>query len=98
MKERSDQLVERATIYFAPRFDAPNPSARATKSEDQITKLYLCDGEVLDCPKTSCYKNNGDCRHTTDVSHALNHDCERCFVSDDFGHLWETGEATAQKE
>ena len=34
--------------------------------------MYLCDGEVPECEKTSCYKNGGPCRHTTDVDHAMN--------------------------
>lgn len=36
------------------------------------TVLYLCDGAVEACPKTSCYKRGHECCHTTDVTHALN--------------------------
>ena len=31
--------------------------------------FYLCDGERENCKKRNCYKNGGDCRHTTDISH-----------------------------
>lgn len=34
--------------------------------------FYLCDGERENCKKRNCYKNGGDCRHTTDISHAMN--------------------------
>ncbi len=35
--------------------------------------LYLCDGEKPECKKSMCYKNGrGECRHTTDVKHAIN--------------------------
>ena len=27
--------------------------------------LYLCDGAVEACPKTSCYKRGHECCHTT---------------------------------
>lgn len=30
--------------------------------------FYLCDG----CPRSNCYKNGGECRHTKDVCHACN--------------------------
>ena len=34
--------------------------------------LYVCDGKVPACAKTFChYNGTGDCRHTTDESHAL---------------------------
>ena len=34
--------------------------------------LYVCDGKVPACAKTFCYYNGtGECRHTTDESHAL---------------------------
>lgn len=34
--------------------------------------LYLCDGNVETCSKTGCYKRGFECRHTTDVAHAIN--------------------------
>ncbi len=34
--------------------------------------FYLCDGEREDCKKRRCYKNGGDCMHTTDIRHAIN--------------------------
>lgn len=35
---------------------------------------YLCDGEKEDCKKKYCYKNTKEnpCRHTKDISHAVN--------------------------
>ena len=40
--------------------------------------LFLCDGEVPTCKKSSCYKNAGRkdscpvCHYTADVTHAVN--------------------------
>ncbi len=34
--------------------------------------FYLCDGERENCKKRTCYKNGGNCRHTTDINHAVN--------------------------
>lgn len=53
------------------------------------TVLYLCDGAVEDCTKTSCYKRGHECHHTTDVTHALNPE-PRNLVPDGQGNLWET--------
>lgn len=53
------------------------------------TVLYLCDGAVEDCLKTSCYKRGHECRHTTDAVHALNPE-PRNLVPDGQGNLWET--------
>ena len=53
-----------------------------------VNHLYLCDGEVPSCSKTACYKRGLECRHTTDVTHALNPE-PRHFEPDDCGHLWE---------
>lgn len=34
--------------------------------------LYVCDGQVADCPKSHChYNGTGRCRHTTNVGNAL---------------------------
>lgn len=33
---------------------------------------YLCDGKSCQDP-IYCYKNGSDCRHTTDLDHALNY-------------------------
>ena len=52
------------------------------------TVLYLCDGAVEACPKTSCYKRGRECRHTTNAVHALNSE-PRNLVSDEQGNLWE---------
>lgn len=51
--------------------------------------LYLCDGAVESCTKTGCYKRGHECRHTTDVTHALNSEDKRHFVPDGDGNLWE---------
>ena len=34
--------------------------------------FYLCDGKSENCKKRCCYKKWGDCRHTSDINHALN--------------------------
>lgn len=34
--------------------------------------FYLCDGKVEKCSKRTCYKNGGDCKHTSDIEHAKN--------------------------
>lgn len=34
--------------------------------------FYLCDGERENCKKRTCYKNGGNCRHTTNINHAMN--------------------------
>lgn len=34
--------------------------------------FYLCDGEVPECKKRSCYKRGGECKHTTNIKHAAN--------------------------
>ncbi len=34
--------------------------------------FYLCDGQKEDCPRKFCYKNDGICKHTTDINHAMN--------------------------
>ncbi len=52
------------------------------------TVLYLCDGAVEACPKTSCYKRGYECRHTTDVIHTLNPEPHN-LVPDEQGNLWE---------
>lgn len=51
--------------------------------------LYLCDGTVESCRKTSCYKRGRECRHTTDADHALTSE-PRHLVPDEQGNLWET--------
>ena len=51
--------------------------------------LYLCDGNVETCSKTGCYKRGWECRHTTNVAHAINPEGSRRFVPDEAGNLWE---------
>lgn len=34
--------------------------------------FYLCDGEVPECRKKGCYKNGGECKHTSNIKHAIN--------------------------
>lgn len=54
--------------------------------------LYLCDDNVETCSKTGCYKRGWECRHTTDVAHAINLEGSRRFVPDQAGNLWETND------
>jgi len=35
--------------------------------------LYLCDGNVESCRKTSCYKNGGECKLTIHQENSLTH-------------------------
>ena len=51
--------------------------------------MYLCDGEVETCTKTGFYKNGWDCRHTSNIDHALNPANKRKFIVSKFGDLWE---------
>lgn len=44
---------------------------------NEVKKVfYLCDGEVPECGKSICYKNEiskeGYCKHTTNIGHAIN--------------------------
>lgn len=34
--------------------------------------FYLCDGKVPECPKTRCYQHGNECRHTSNIEHAIN--------------------------
>lgn len=55
-----------------------------------MSKIFvLCDGEVESCKKTGCYKNGGDCRHTTDTKHAINPPEKRKFIVTRQGDNWE---------
>lgn len=52
--------------------------------------FVLCDGKVESCRKTGCYKNGGECRHTTDIKHAINPTEKREFVKTGLEHdNWE---------
>lgn len=42
--------------------------------------FVLCDGKVEECDKRGCYKNGGECRHTTDTKHAINPPEKRRFI------------------
>lgn len=46
--------------------------------------FYLCDGNVPECTKEHCYKQTDDdpCRHTSDISHAINYRLECLLESD----------------
>jgi len=56
--------------------------------------FYLCDGEVPECTKTSCYKNGGPCRHTSNASYAKN------FLPGRGSNetLWEGGPSSLREE
>lgn len=41
-------------------------------TEAKVRVFYLCDGKVPGCNKSSCYTNGGECRHTSDITHAEN--------------------------
>lgn len=45
--------------------------------------IYLCNGKVPYCRKTSCYLNGGLCGHTTNEVYALNPPDERVFDDGD---------------
>ncbi len=55
---------------------------------NKSTILYLCDGKVPTCRKTECYKQGRNCRHTSDVNHALNPEPHH-FEPDEQGNMWE---------
>lgn len=57
-------------------------------SENNPKLLYLCDGNIQTCKKDWCYKNGGECKHTTNEEHARNKDSHN-FTPDDRGNLWE---------
>ena len=52
-----------------------------------MNTFYLCDGDVPECKKTGCYKNGGECRHTSDPIHAINFEHE--FKTTARGDFWE---------
>jgi hypothetical protein len=55
---------------YLTKYDVYRTNKKETKQVKRI--FYLCDGERENCKKRNCYKNGGDCRHTTDISHAMN--------------------------
>ena len=55
------------------------------KGGGRIDKIFfLCDGEREKCKKRGCYKNGGNCRHTTDISHAMNFERRGKYKSGSF--------------
>lgn len=58
--------------------------------------MFLCDGNVPDCPKTNCYRSDGFCKHTSDVKHAVN------FVRKSTGRyseiVWEDGSPSMKRQ
>lgn len=40
--------------------------------DDQEKVFFLCDGKVDGCIRRNCFAYGGECRHTTDVKHAIN--------------------------
>ena len=73
--------------YKDPRGNEMNQEqtkiSQPDKPEEQLSQesdrkvFYLCDGNVPECKKTFCYQNGGECRHTSDIKHALNFDIPR---------------------
>lgn len=80
MNKNTNQLLNEAIALIEqdPNFRTGAASSHlfvyGTRAPTKRNKtiLYLCDGAVEACPKTSCYKRGRECRHTTDVTHALN--------------------------
>ena len=54
------------------------------RAEKMEKVFYLCDGEKENCKKNTCYKNEGVCRHTTDISHAMNFERVGEYKNGDF--------------
>ena len=38
----------------------------------EASVVFVCDGKKEDCGKTGCFKNGGECHHTSDINHAAN--------------------------
>lgn len=97
MNKNTNQLLDEAIALIEqnPNFrtgtSASHPFVYGTRAPAKRSKaiLYLCDGDVPTCRKDECYKRGGECRHTTDATHALNPE-PRNLVQDDQGSLWET--------
>lgn len=53
-----------------PNYNVLTKNKRGGEKVDRI--FYLCDGGRENCKKRNCYKNGGDCKHTTDINHAMN--------------------------
>lgn len=51
--------------------------------------FVLCDGKVESCTKKSCYKNGGECRHTTETKHGINPPGNRRFICTNKDDNWE---------
>lgn len=51
--------------------------------------LVFCNGENKECSKTQCYKNGGECRHTTNTAYALNQKENRRFIKSVYGDNFE---------
>lgn len=55
-----------------------------------MSRTYvLCDGNVEECTKEGCYKNGGECNHTTNIKHALNPPEKRRFINTGKDDNWE---------
>ena len=58
--------------------------------------IFLCDGMVEECcSKKGCYKNGGDCRHTSNVRYAKNFDAYMHGYTRTF---WEREKGNAKSE
>lgn len=51
--------------------------------------FVLCDGEVEECSREECYRNGGECNHTTNTKHAINPPEKRRFIKNFKGDNWE---------
>lgn len=60
--------------------------------------FYLCNGQKDDCEKRTCYKNGGNCRHTSDINHALNFETKGRYKNGGNFYEKEQNEANEMKK
>ena len=66
--------------------------------------LFLCDGraQCTQEEKTECFKNGGNCRHTSDIRHAKNFQCCHWMrvkeLTAELGTVYVEKEPTAETE
>lgn len=64
----------------------------------KLNVFYFCNGADETCSKESCFKNGGNCHHTTDRAFARDADEPRLFEELDPGILFEIDPAGLQAE
>lgn len=60
--------------------------------------FYLCNGQKDDCQKGNCYRNGGNCRHTSDINHALNFEIKGSYKNGGSFYEKEQNEANEMKK